>query len=449
MTERSNFDEQIRSLLEGHEPAVQPDWARMNAALDAQAAQERSTRRRQRLKVRRTRARWMAGAGLVAMLGLGWWVRDVVIEFTQKEVLIEESAMGGNQGTDGRSGVAGESFNEVAATQKAAQGNPAETNVAAEKPHHDGEGAARTSNEWRISPALAGAQQGGGMAGRAVAAAGDAKGSAMGAESAGTSVSASEAPLAFRSSVQEACQGTEVSFSMDGNIAKGSFLWNFGDGTFSNEPAPTHVFQRPGTYDITISIRSHNDGMIRTRTVENMIVVRPIPDAQLAWKLPEIANSGKIPVELINQTDRASSAVWILDEQRVDRSAMELEVPGVYDVHLIASNAYGCQDDARGIIKLGDRVGASAPAVFSPNGDGRYDSFFPGIASSMSANWQLVIVDEQGKKVFESNSALKPWDGTLANGGRVSPGQTYRWTLTGKDRKGQNLWYSDVVKIER
>ena len=73
---------------------------------------------------------------------------------------------------------------------------------------------------------------------------------------------------------------------------------------------------------------------------------------------------------------------------------------------------------------MGDRVGAAAPAVFSPNGDGRYDTFFPGIASSSSANWQLVVVDEQGRKVFESNSVLK-------------------------HRKGQQMWYSDTVKIER
>jgi plastocyanin len=313
------------------------------------------------------------------------------------------------------------------------------------------EGAARTSNEWRITPSAGNTQLGvgGGNPHPAPAEANRNGGAARPDAGGGDATADDAAPLAFRSSVQEACQGTEVAFSMDGSNAKGSFLWNFGDGTFSNDPAPTHVFQRPGTYDITISIRSHNDGMIRTRTVENMIVVRPIPDARLAWKLPEVAIEAQIPVELINQTDRASSAVWILDDQRIDRSAMALNVPGVYDVHLIASNAYGCQDDARGVIKLGDRVGAAAPAVFSPNGDGRYDTFFPGIASSSSANWQLVVVDEQGRKVFESNSVLKPWDGTLATGGRVAPGQTYRWTLSGKDRKGQQMWYSDTVKIER
>ena len=445
MTERSNFEERIRFMLEGDEPQVQSDWARMDSALDAQAASSRSARRRQKLKARRSRARWMAGVGLMAMLGLGWWVRDFSVQIEMEEVVAKDSRSGDGQSAVGKMGESngGGTDSRVGLEDSETLHKAGNSGIAAP----DGEGAARTSNEWRISPVLDAPSSNRPQSPNEPA--GQATTSVSGAESAATHGTSTEAPLAFRSSVQEACQGTEVSFSMDGNIAKGSFLWNFGDGTFSNDPAPTHVFQRPGTYDITISIRSHNDGMIRTRTVENMIVVRPVPDARLAWKLPEIAIAGKVPVELVNQTDRASSAVWILDDQRIDRSATELSVPGSYDVHLIASNAYGCQDDARGIIQLGDRVAASAPAVFSPNGDGRYDTFFPGIATTKAADWQLIIVDDRGKKVFESSSAQKPWDGTLSSGGRVTPGSTYRWTLSGKDRKGQNFWYSDIVKIER
>jgi len=443
MTDLSNWEQRIRALVEGHEPNVPSGWSALEHALDARNSAGQMEKRRQRLRARKNRARWLAGAGLVVMLGLGWWGKSVYLDFTAMETEQNSIAVGGITSVPRADVQSIEMGSEAAESQAIAQmeiGTPSRDSNA--------EGAARTSNEWVLRPGVLGSLEGPAPSHPSKSNE-DPSAVRNGAGALSSTIEVSEGSLGFKSSVQEACQGTEVSFSMDGNIAKGSFLWNFGDGTFSNDPAPTHIFERPGTYDITISIRSHNDGMIRTRTVENMIVVRPIPDAQLSWNLPESTASGKVPVELVNKTERASSAVWIVDDKRVDRSALELSVPGMYDVHLIASNAYGCQDDARGILKLGDRVAASAPAVFSPNGDGRYDTFLPGLAASFSGNWTFVVVDEQGKKVFESQSAQRPWDGSINSVGKASPGQLFRWTLSGVDRKGQRVWFSDVVKIER
>ena len=445
MTEHSNWEQHIRALVEGHEPNVPSGWAELEQALDARGSSGQMERRRQRLRARKNRSRWLAGAGFMVMLGLGWWGNSVYLDYVASETRQVPADAGASTSVS----TAGVHSSKLGSDTGSAEGHDGEQEgISIPLQESNAEGAARTSNEWVLRPGGIGPLEGEVQStqGRSNV---DSNAGRNGLGDLASTPETSEETLGFKSSVQEACQGTEVSFSMDGNIAKGSFLWNFGDGTFSNDPAPTHIFERPGTYDITISIRSHNDGMIRTRTVENMIVVRPIPDAQLSWKLPESTNSSKVAVELVNETERASSAVWIVDDKRVDRSALELVVPGIYDVHLIASNAYGCQDDARGMLKLGDRVAASAPAVFSPNGDGRYDTFLPGVATSLSGNWSFVVVDEQGKKVFECQSAQRPWDGSLNLGGKATPGQSFRWTLSGVDRKGQRVWFSDVVKIER
>jgi PKD repeat protein len=445
MTEHSNWEQRIQALVEGHEPNVPSGWAELEQALDVRNPAGQMEKRRQRLRAKKNRARWLAGAGFVVMLGLGWWGKSIYLDFTAFDAE-NEIVVGGASLSTSAPDVP---FKGNGADLSAQDGHlGAQGGSGTLLQDSKDEGAARTSNEWVLRPGGLVALEGSNKKNAATAQ----DESNLGGNGGGILPSKSEnseSVLGFKSSVQEACQGTEVSFSMDGNMAKGSFLWNFGDGTFSNDPAPTHVFERPGTYDITISIRSHNDGMIRTRTVENMIVVRPIPDAQLSWNLPESTGSDKVSVELLNETERASSAVWIVDDKRVDRSALELAVPGVYDVHLIASNAYGCQDDARGMLKLGDRVAASAPAVFSPNGDGRYDTFLPGLVTSLPGSWSFVVLDEQGKKVFECQSAQRPWDGSIPSVGKASPGQSFRWTLSGVDRKGQRIWFSDVVKIER
>ena len=67
---------------------------------------------------------------------------------------------------------------------------------------------------------------------------------------------------------KQACVGIKVDFSLTGYDAKMSFLWNFGDGSFSSEPDPSHIYEEEGVFDVTLSVRSPRDGAIRTRTIE-------------------------------------------------------------------------------------------------------------------------------------------------------------------------------------
>ncbi len=41
-----------------------------------------------------------------------------------------------------------------------------------------------------------------------------------------------------------------LTYNLSGNA--GSYVWDFGDGTFSNETSPVHYYQTPGTYDVSL-----------------------------------------------------------------------------------------------------------------------------------------------------------------------------------------------------
>lgn len=45
-----------------------------------------------------------------------------------------------------------------------------------------------------------------------------------------------------------------------------TYLWDFGDGSQSEEPSPSHVFQRPGAYTVTLTIRDGQNGEDTTST---------------------------------------------------------------------------------------------------------------------------------------------------------------------------------------
>lgn len=258
-----------------------------------------------------------------------------------------------------------------------------------------------------------------------------------------------DALAGLASSVQEACEGTEVSFTLGKGDFDGSVLWNFGDGNFSNESRPTHVFESPGTYDITISLRSRDNGMIRTKTVENMIVVRPKPDAELNWTAVLDPNGDGLLVKYVDETVGSSSSTWLVDGHGLERGEQHFHRSSKHAVHLVASNAYGCQDSQERIVEVGGRYEAKAPGLFSPNGDGRYDEFLPSIVSEVYGDWKLEIFDANGRVVFETSDETRPWDGGLNAGRKASPGAEFKWILTVYPKHRLPTFFFDTVRIER
>lgn len=429
----NRFDEQLKEAFARFEPEVTPDFTALEEQMNQRADGGRSE-----LSRRYRSARRVAAASSAIALGLMSWL----LLREEPTVMVEEvTPDSGWVKFDGASGLGmsalGASEEASARTTDAVVIPSLDARVTAAQPE---EVAApfrgELSEKARPSTEVAADHLTSGTTEASVA-----------TEEAPAPSSKSDRPLGFESSVQEACEGTEVSFKLDGDWAEGSFLWNFGDGSFSSESEPAHVFDRPGTYDITISVRSHNDGQIRTRTVENMIVVRPRPEAKLNWKLPKAMSGKEVEVQLENQTERSSSSTWLIGEEKLNQSTTQLKVPGEYPVHLIASNAYGCQDHEVATLRLGDRLSAGAPASFSPDGDGRYDVFLPRAAKEADGPWVLRVFDAQEREVFRTENALAPWKGLGLQGERVPRGR-YHWTLSTNDRDGNPMLYSDVVRVE-
>ena len=257
------------------------------------------------------------------------------------------------------------------------------------------------------------------------------------------------ASLPFTSSSSEACEGVEVSFELRGLDKSLSFLWNFGDGSFSNDPAPRHTFTTPGTYDITLSVRAPSDGMIHTRTIQNMITVLPKPQADFSWAFPEMVHSGKVRVKLQDQTPDATATQWVVDGESGNSHWIQLEVPGAYPVNLVASNKHGCLGDATHDVVVADRHGLGALARFSPDGDGRYDTFMPPALNEMSDLWEMVVSDAKGNEVFRTRSVDQPWDGMLPDGTMARNRSKYHWTVRCQAEDGTGRLFTDEVRVER
>lgn len=449
MSENLNWLDQLKKSFQGFEPEVSGDWKRMEQNLDALNAgttneMARRMRNAQRIAI---------GATAIAA-GMALWVITPTI-------LEEENATGSGVATTTETSAIEANASDVAAS---AQSLFSPAGDATDVFSSEG---ARTSNTFVIDlPSLtvkADALSENSPAVRSEIPEGRPSVSAeqsnqpqhtmavtetVGEEEVLLSPEAKlDAALeAMTASAQEACAGTEVTFALNGLDQEGSVLWNFGDGGFSQEVAPTHIYDDAGSYDITVSVRAPGDGMIRTRTVENMIVVRPKPEAAMNWEFFD-ATSNRARVHFINETEDASSSTWLLEQEGLTEAQAVLDVPGDYHVNLVASNKFGCQDIAVQDIHLGSRKEAIAPALFSPDGDGRYDTFMPLMLMDFKGKWELTIWDGD-EQVFESSKTRRPWKGELANGGAAEVGKKYTWKLVAETPAGEKHLFVDEVLID-
>ncbi|MCO6040401.1 PKD domain-containing protein [Thermococcus alcaliphilus] len=126
-----------------------------------------------------------------------------------------------------------------------------------------------------------------------------------------------EKPNAFFSySPSEIKEGEEVSFmdsstDPDGSVA--GWSWNFGDGTFSSDRNPKHVYSTPGTYTVMLTVEDES-GLKGSYTKE--IKVEPknyLPTADFTF-LPKEPKAGEEVSFADKSTDRDGSIVsWSWD----------------------------------------------------------------------------------------------------------------------------------------
>ncbi len=247
-------------------------------------------------------------------------------------------------------------------------------------------------------------------------------------------------------STRKGCVGTTVEFNISLESEDGNYLWNFGDGNFSNQPNPTHTYLKAGTYDITLSVTSNDDGVIRTKTMDNLIVINPTPEADFDWSFVD-STSGTPTVRFNNRSARAQDSEWVIvDQISTDINPTEaINKKGVHVIELVVSNEFGCSDTKARTISVNADYALMAPSQFSPDGDGVFDSFMPRAFMDDDMNFDLKIYSGD-EVVFHTTDADNPWKGQLPDGSTAQKGKAYSWVAIVKDLNGEK-YYSGTITI--
>ena len=415
-----SFEQGLKSALEKAPGMVVPSWATMQTAMAGGAAGGAAA----------ASWRWIIGpAASVALIGGAIWHSEREMDEPVAESPLAEEVLQEGQGLDERSPDATDvlDFAEAVGTvppegldlsdKMSPLGNTALAEPVMETPppgsNSAGQGAANpvpVPSDWAELPA--------------------------------------EKAAAFGVDIQKACVGTEIGFRMARPLKDVRVLWNFGDGQFSSQSEPQHVFNAPGTYDITLSVTRISDGLIRTRTIENLVTIHPNPEADFTWDVPSTATLDPT-VALRDRSRDAASVLWVMDgDETQEGESVNFAFPrvGEHRVQLVASSPNGCQSVADHILEVGSRFGLGGSARFSPDGDGRYDTFLPRKLLTEERPFVFRIEDGEGHIVFET-TVPKAWDGSLPGNQQAQPGQKFAWTAVIQGEVGPS-YFSDELVVE-
>lgn len=251
----------------------------------------------------------------------------------------------------------------------------------------------------------------------------------------------------------EGCEPHRVNFT-DQTIPTPVFWdWIFGDPNSGNNTAsvtnPSHVYSTPGLYEVSLAVRSAN-GCISDSTKTAYIEVFPLPKAKFA------ANPKRTTVidAEIHFTDLSTDSIvaWNWDLGAGTNSTEQHPVytypdTGTYLVWLQVTNNYGCQDEISQQIEIEPEFMFYIPSAFSPNADNR-NEFFRAYGEGVDwSTYQMTVFNRWGQEIFHTNNVENPWDGSYK--GKQVPNDTYVWTVTVFDLKGNAHVYRGHVTVVR
>lgn len=251
--------------------------------------------------------------------------------------------------------------------------------------------------------------------------------------------------LFIEPSVRTACAGAEVNFTAKNSPKNGSYLWNFGDGSFSNQENPIHIFKKSGTFDVSLSVTNPNDGQISTIAMRDLITINPKPEADFEWSYTN-SPVGEPTAKFVNTSVNANSFVWKFSENRTSTEVSPSVIynsKGKQPVILEVQNAFGCKDEQVKIVQVNADFNLGAVLKMSEQDI----AFMPDALKKGGNKFKLSIYDGENI-IFESTSKTKVWKGEMKGGKKAAAGQQFPWIVLIYGEDGNDArYYSGTLTI--
>ncbi|MEX1190459.1 MAG: PKD domain-containing protein, partial [Brumimicrobium sp.] len=221
------------------------------------------------------------------------------------------------------------------------------------------------------------------------------------------------------------------------------YSWELSDGSSIQSSNPNYMecFENNSGNTIIYGLElivTTNEGCQDSHFEPNYFEIYhyPIADFYFEPEEPDVINN---EIEFTNTSSYADSYDW--NFYNVGESTQInpiIEFPAEADdyiVRMIAATDYGCNDTARAVIEIADRLIFYVPNTFTPDNDNFNETFQPVFTSGFDpSDYTLLIFNRWGEVVFESNDTNVGWNGTYGtdnnnNNNNIVKDGTYVWKI--------------------
>jgi PKD repeat protein len=235
------------------------------------------------------------------------------------------------------------------------------------------------------------------------------------------------------------------------SISGETYMWDFGDKSFSSEKNPSHTYYIPGDYIVKLTVTNIAGQSSHT----GLIKVYQNPTALFNVYPTNIINNSQVVI-FTNFSFYGESYLWNFGDGKTSAEMSpwhKYESEGTYEISLITTSKDGCLDsmiyESPVIVeyKTGDikfpncfRWNLTGPTggywIDNQIDDNLFRPFFVNVIS-----YKLQIFNRWGVLIYESSDLHKGWDGYFGNGNLAVQG-VYVWKATGQYADGS---YFDKV----
>ncbi len=265
-------------------------------------------------------------------------------------------------------------------------------------------------------------------------------------------------PIADFEGEGKGCMPLVVSFTSTSTYAE-EHLWNFGDGTQSNDPNPTHTYYQSGTYNVTLTVTGPGgDQDIEIKT--EVAVVHPRAEAYFTVNPPVITIPDQ--VFFLNLSTDASTYEWDFGDGGTSTEFSPYhfyETTGWHPVTLVANNEFNCPDTftVEQAVRGNVETRIEFPNAFTPNTGGpnggywtvddmfNNDIFFP--LYKGVEEFEMQIFNRWGELLFETTDVRQGWDGYYR--GNICQQDVYVWRVNVTFEDGGKFSDSGDVTLVR
>ncbi len=214
--------------------------------------------------------------------------------------------------------------------------------------------------------------------------------------------------------------------------------WTLGNEGSSSDPNPSQCFNSVGQQNITLTATATNGCSATSSPITITVYPTPVADYSVSSYTISMIDGDSI-VSFYNQsTPDVVSWYWdfgtgetLSPNQSNPTYGYPFTNGGTYNTTLTVYNAYGCSDVISKEIIVEPYFTFYIPNVFSPDYDGKNDTFF-GVGIGI-AEYEITIFDRWGEKIFESKDIEIGWDGRAKGGAEIAQQDVYVWKVNLKD----------------